>query len=358
MRGKYKTKPVNKHLLAGGLITLSLITFGIATKVMAHGNHNQGKTAVNAEFVVLQVTKQGPQIKRIDTNGHEQVLYSVPKGDRLYQVQHAPNKPQLIISYQQKHSSLQGIWTLDYSEKENNQSFSLSPVLVDKDPKTYFFDPLFGTNENGLYFVSAQIDEQTKRASKDLALKFYNTETRHQKLIAKNASHPSISGSGRFLSWIERHDNFGEVKVLKTGTEEVQTYRVTNSKTVVRFSKVNEQLNTLFFFSNREKLLAASMSTNRFSLSDFLLPTAHAHSGHKHADSFGWQISLDTSDLESSKQNWKVSDIRAFDISADGKHAAWLNSDGLSIVDVVTGKPLKTIKNPNYWKLVYLNSKY
>lgn len=348
---------VSKQLLTGSVI--GLLSLASSFTATAHGNHKHGQQNLQtAEFVVLQVTKQGPQIKRIHSDGRAQVLYTVPKGDRLFQLAHSPDKPLLLISYLKKETSEQGIWQLEYNpdgKANEDPSTGLSAVLVDKDPNTFYFDPLLQHDGDGVYFISAQIDEKTNRASKNLRLSHYNPEDGQQKLIAKNATHPSFSEQGKYLTWLERNSGTSEVNVMRTDTSQIRRFQITHPKTIVRFAKVNEQLNSLFFFSNKEQLLAQALRFSQWSAFDLLIPKANAHSGHKHADSFGWQLPLDNNDISQSQLSWEVQDIRAFDISPDGKQVAWLNSDGLHIVDIASKKNLKTIRNPNYWKLVYVH---
>lgn len=351
--------------IIGCLVILMGLMFSIQT--IAHSDHNHEKSApISAQLIVLEVTKQGPQIRKLElNNGNSQVLYTVPKGDKLFQFSHASGKPEMLISYLKKTTGEQGIWKLSYSpHSEDSVSNKLVPILVDSDPVSWFFDPIYAPvknqSDNGMYFISASVDEKTQRASKDLSLNYINLSSMEQKLLANNARNPRVSEQGRYLSWIQSSKDLKSVNVLDIKTNKSQTFSVESAKSDIRHAMINDHTSSLLFFTDKEQLNANSFFNNYNLLSALsIIKIAHAHTGHRHHDYFGWQLRLADENKVISDANtaqlWQVEDIRAFDISRNGKHAAWVNIDGLTIVDIDNQKTLFSINNPNFWKMRWIH---
>lgn len=375
------------------LMLISGLSFSV--QIVAHDSHPHNEIAsVNAEVVLFEVTKHGPQIKKLNLGkGTSQVLYSIPKGDKLYQLEHAPDKPELLLSYLKHATGQQGIWKLSYTpETEDSTVSELTPIVVDKDPSTWFFDPLYHVEKidkhknathhknsaqqkgrfqekthyqkepGSIYFISARIDEKTLRASKDLTLKHLDLTSQEQTVIAKNARYPRVSNQGNYLSWIESINGTNAFKILDINNNQNNEFPIANPKLKVRFARINELHRSLFFFTNQQQLTARSFieEISDFEYLNFLdnlsfFKKAWAHTGHKHRDYYGWQLPLDessnTTAIQDAQMLWQIEDVRAFDLSDNGKYAAWVNTDGLSIVDIQTKKPLFSRKNPNFWKL-------
>lgn len=348
IKGLPLIKPATLRSIA--LLWGALFSLLMGNQVLAHGDHNHSKKASTSggAFIVLQVTPQGPQIRYLQADGTSKLLYTIPKNDRLFQFEHAPDKPQLLLSYLQKSSGKQGIWTLDYSLQESESTaekpLKLNPLLVNTVRDNWYFDPLYSYSSNHIYFVSADLDEKTGRASKNLTLMQYDLDSQQQTIIAQNASYPAQSEQGKYLTWITETDSHKAINVLDLNAGKTQSYAVDKNQLNLIFPQVNEHLNALFYFSNPKKN-QAKLNTGMS-----LFKKAFAHTGRKHLDFYGWQVSLKKADLSQAQHTWHVEDIRAFDISSNGKIAAYVNIDGIALLDIAAKKSLLSIKNPNIWK--------
>ncbi|MCC2605891.1 TolB-like translocation protein [Planctobacterium marinum] len=292
-------------------------------------------------FIVLEASPDGPRIKHSDAQGSLQTLYRLKRGSQLFQFSHAQNRNEMLLAYAPARSGQQGIWRLEYQLKTGeNAAVRLTPLLTDKDPDSWFFDPLYQPKSNQFYYISAQMDSAGQRASKALALRRYDMVSGESTLVSEQASHPAVSESGQYLIWQQQTREETQLAILTQGHTSPSLVPLQKQSLKLHFPIVSEIQQALYFLSTEAPLFTALPGINH----------AWAHPGSQHRDYYLWQLPVNATAFKKATLLWQTQEVRAMAMSPDGNAIGIVNDQGVHIVDPKTEKVSTVLSGRHYWK--------
>ncbi|BDX07428.1 hypothetical protein [Planctobacterium marinum] len=342
-----------RSLFFGPLCLIS----GLCLEVQAHlqpehkadGSHTHN-AHVTTPFVLLESSRTGPLLKYSGSDGKLQTLYRIPKGARLFQFDHAhvdttDKKAEMLLAYGPQGKGEQGIWRFEYVLRTaQTATVRLTPVITDSDPDTWFFDPIYVPGTRNFYYISAKTNSDSKRASQDLAVWFYDAEAKRSKPIAKGASHPTISETGEQLMWLNQHNSAQSLTVLEHNNLKTRHIQFGDELPSLHFPKISHSLQSIFFLST-EKLTLATMPG---------FSKAFAHPGQQHKTWYAWQATSTSSDIQQARFLWQAENVRDMQLHPDGRQLGYLNEEGLTLYNAETQKGEKVLSGHNFWKFVWI----